>query len=127
MPSPADDDLFEVYKEVYALAPRWSDICCALKLPHEETIRKETQGDDCTRCLRMVLRKWLQKSYNFGKYGCPTWKMLVEAVGDSAGGNNYALAETIAKKHTGMYMQSRRYVLGISKILVIIRAYIGKQ
>ena len=100
---PADDNLFEVYKEVLTLAPRWSDICCALNLPisHEEAIRKETKGDDCKRCLRMVLTKWLQKSYNYERCGHPTWKMLVEAVDDPAGGNNTTLAETIAKKHTG--------------------------
>ena len=99
----ANENLFEAYKEVHNLAPRWSDICCALNLPHEETIRKETQGDDCARCLRMVLRKWLQKSYNYQRWGCPTWRMLVEAVGDPAGGNDNALAEAIAKKHPGMY------------------------
>ena len=100
---PADDNLFEVYKEVFTLAPRWSDICCALNLPisHEETIRKETKGDDCKLCLRMVLTKWLQKSYNYERCGHPTWRMLVDAVGDPAGGNNTGLAETIAKKHTG--------------------------
>ena len=99
----ADDNLSEVYKEVFTKAPRWSDICCVLNLPHEETIRKETQGDDCARCLRMVLRMWLQKSYNYQRWGHPTWRMLVEAVGDPAGGNDCALAETIAKKHLGMY------------------------
>ena len=92
--------------QVHYLAPRWSDICCALNLPHEETIRKETQGDDIARCFRMVLRKWLQKSYNYQRWGCPTWRMLVEAVGDPAGGNNLALAETIAKKHLGMYSKT---------------------
>ena len=103
---PADDNLFEVYKEVCILAPRWSDICCALNIPHEETIRKETLGDESKRSLRMVLRKWLQKSYNYQKYGLPTWRMLVVAVGDPFGGDHCALAETIAKKHPGMYMQS---------------------
>ena len=100
---PGDDNLFEVYKEVITLAPRWSDICCALNLPilHEETIRNETKCDDCKRCLRMVLTKWLQKSYNYEKCGHPTWRMLVKAVDDPAGGNNTALAETVAKKHTG--------------------------
>ena len=102
---PADDNIFEVYKEVHTLAPRWSDICWALNLPHEETIRNETQGVDCKRCLRMVLRKWLQKSYNYKKYGSPTWRMLVEAVGNSSGGDDGALANAMARKHTGMYMQ----------------------
>ena len=91
--------------EVHILAPKWSDICFSLYLPisREEAIRKETQGDDSARCLRMVLTKWLQKSYNYDKYGPPTWRMLVKAVGDPAGGNDCALAETIANKHPGMY------------------------
>ena len=73
-------------------------------MSHEETIRKETQGDDCARCLRMVLKKWLQKSYNYQRCGFPSWRMLVEAVGDPAGGNDCALAEAIVKNHTGAYM-----------------------
>ena len=102
---PACDDLHDVYEEVYTLAYKWSDVSFALKLPtsQERAIRKETRGDDCKLCLRMVLDKWLQKSYKYGKYGRPTWKMLVKAVGDSGGGNDCALAETIAKKHSGMY------------------------
>jgi len=100
----ADDNLFEVYKEVLTLAYRWSDLCFALHLPiSHETIRKENQAEDCNRCLRMVLKKWLQKSYNYQRYGPPTWRMLVKAVGDPFGGNDTALAEAIAKKHTGMY------------------------
>ena len=101
----AGDDLHDVYEEVYTLAGKWADISFALKLPMslEDTIQKETRGDDCAHCLRIVLRKWLQKSYNYNKYGPPTWRMLVEAVGDPFGGNDCALAETIANKHPGMY------------------------
>lgn len=102
---PASDDLHDVYEEVYTLASRWSDISFALKLPmsQEEIIRKGTRGDDCNHCLRMVLSNWLQKSYKYGRYGPPTWRMLIKAVGDPTGGNDCALAETIAKKHLGMY------------------------
>ena len=87
------------------MAARWSDISFALYLPisQEEAIRKESRGDDSAHCLRMVLSKWLRKSYNYDKYGLPTWRMLVKAVGDSFGGNDCALAETIANKHPGMY------------------------
>ena len=35
------------------------------------------------------------------KFGKPTWKSLVKAVEDNVGGNNPALAQTIAKKHPG--------------------------
>ena len=102
---PACDDLHDVYREVYTVAARWSDISFALYLPisQEEVIRKETRGDDCAHCLRMVLSKWLRKSYNYDKYGLPTWRMLVKALGDPFGGNDCALAETIANKHPGMY------------------------
>ena len=90
-----------MYREVHTLAPRWSGISFALYLPmfQVEAIRKETRGDDSAESLQMVLTKWLQKSYNYDKYGCPTWRMLVKAVGDPFGGNNTALAEAIAKKH----------------------------
>ena len=66
---PAYDDLYDVYEEVYALAAKWSDVSFALKLPlfQVETIRKGVQGNDCNHCLRMVLCKWLQKSYNYDK------------------------------------------------------------
>ena len=100
---PACDDLHDVYEEVYTLAANWSDISFALKLPwsQEQTIRKETRGDDCAHCLRLVLSKWLQKAYKYDKYGPPTWRMLVKAVGDPAGGNDCVLAESIAKKYAG--------------------------
>ena len=102
---PACEDLHDVYREVYTVAARWSDISFALYLPisQEEAIRKETRGDDSAHCLRMVLNKWLQKSYCYDKHGPPTWRMLVKAVGDPAGGNDCALAEAIANKHPGMY------------------------
>ena len=100
---PACDDLYDVYEEVYTLAAKWLDVSFALKLPlfQVETIRKGVQGNDCNHCLRMVLCKWLQKSYNYDKYGPPSWRMLVKVVGDPFGGNNCALAETIATKHPG--------------------------
>ena len=100
----AVEDVHDVYEEICTLTARWSDICFALKLPIscEETIRSETRGEDSARCLRMVLNKWLQKSYNVERCGPPTWRMLVKAVGSQAGGNNCALAETIAKAHPGI-------------------------
>ena len=77
-----------------------------------ENIRKGAQGDDCNHCLRMVLCKWLQKSYEYSKYGPPTWRMLVKAVDDPFGGNNCALAETIASKHPGMHVHKDRFSVG---------------
>jgi len=109
---------------VYTLAARWSDISFALKLPllQEESVRSETQGVSSARCLRMVLNKWLQRSYKYDKFGPPTWKMLVKAVGDSFGGNDCALAETIARKHAGMdiLICTHKMILGIFFFLILV-------
>jgi len=94
-----------VYGEVHTLAARWSDMCLALKLPtsYLEAIEADHRGN-CARCLQIVLMKWLQKDYNHNKYGPPSWKSLVKAVDNPAGGNNCGLAETIAKRHPGKHI-----------------------
>lgn len=102
---PATEDIHNVYAEVHTLAGRWSDMCIALKLPitYQETIETSHPGNPA-RCLQSVLMRWLQKAYNYDIHGPPTWRSLVRAVGDPAGGNDCALAETIAEKDLGMYM-----------------------
>ena len=79
-------------------------MCLALGLlPSDQTIIAAAHCGNPHHCLQAVVVKWLQKSYNYQRYGLPTWRMLVESVGDPAGGNNDALAETMAKRHSGMY------------------------
>jgi len=47
------------------------------------------------------------------KFGKPTWRRLVEAVKDDMGGNNPALAQTIAREHPGV-LPYTEYDLGTS-------------
>ena len=54
-----------------------------------------------------MVTDWLEKNYNVKKFGPPTWKSLVEAVGHRAGGANMALAEKIAKSHKAEGTSSR--------------------
>ena len=35
------------------------------------------------------------------RFGKPTWRRLAEAVEDHVGGNNLALAQTVAREHPG--------------------------
>ena len=56
---------------------------------------------DPGQCLKEVLKRWLRKNYDHHKYGHPSWRFLVRAVGDPNGGNDCALAETIGKNHAG--------------------------
>ena len=46
-----------------------------------------------------IISSWLKGNYDTEMHGPPTWKMLVEAVCASTGGNNRALAKRIAKDH----------------------------
>ena len=92
-------------REMVGLAGRWSSLCLTLgMLPSDRSKIEAAHRGNPHGCLQAVVVKWLQKGYNYRRFGPPTWRMLVEAVGDPAGGNNIALAETIAKKHPGKFM-----------------------
>ena len=87
-------------------------MCLALGLlPSDQSTIKATHPGNPYDCLQAVVVKWLQKGYDYQRYGPPTWRMLVDAVGDPLGGNNNALAEAIADKHPGMYIQSHNNAL----------------
>ena len=100
----AEDDTFDVYYEVVGLAGRWSHMCLALRLhPSDRNKIEIAHPGSPDECLQAVVIKWLQKGYNYQIHGSPSWKMLVGAVGNPAGGNDCTLAEAIAKRHPGIY------------------------
>ena len=108
----AEKDTRDVYREVVGLAGRWSSLCLIFGLlPSDLSTIEGTHCGNPHGCLQAVVVKWLQKGYDYQRHGPPTWRMLVEAVGDPAGGNNCALAEAIAKKHPGMHIQSHTKIL----------------
>ena len=103
----AEKDTLAVYREVVSLAGNWSDMCLVLGLlPSDQNAIEAAHPGNPHKCLQAIVVKWLRKVYDYQKFGYPTWRMLVEAVGDPAGGNNVTLAETIAKKHPGMHVQT---------------------
>lgn len=100
-----EEDIYDVYGEVVGLAGKWSKMTLALRLlpsDRDEIAAAHTGSPD--ECLEAVIVKWLRKCYNYQRFGSPTWKMLVKAVGDQAGGDDIALAEAIARNHPGMYL-----------------------
>ena len=50
---------------------------------------------------------WLQREYDVQQCGPPSWRALVEAVADPAGGNDTDLAESIAEKYPGASLCTR--------------------
>jgi hypothetical protein len=63
-----------------------------------EAIQKAFR-QDIPQAFIEVLNIFLKHRYNVQKYGPPTWRKLVEAVDNPAGGNNHALAKKIAENH----------------------------
>ena len=94
--------------EVITIKARFYSFGRALGLPSTEldTIRS-ANSQNLEQGLNDVTLVWLHQKYNTQKYGSPTWQRLVEAVDDPAGGDNHALAKTIASHHpTGSFMYS---------------------
>ena len=77
-----------------------------LKADTLDSIHSKNNGDP-TACLISMATEWLKRNYNVGKFGQPTWQMLVKAVGSRAGGGNNGLAEKIAKSHKAGGMCSK--------------------
>ena len=76
------------------MADKWKDIGLVLGIsdPHLQTVA--VNKSDVIDCLTEMLRLWLNKVYNVGRYGEPSWQKLREAVRKPAGGNNPAHADT---------------------------------
>ena len=89
-----------VFDVVLPVSAKWSMICCSLGLRASlvDTIEMD-HPRDVSRCLFQGLKQWILKNYDTTKHGLPSWRRLVEAVDDSSGGHNHALALEIAEKH----------------------------
>ena len=95
------DDLFDIYSELLPVASKWKNIGLALRLT-PNSLNTIGAKENVTDCLLEVLTQWLKKTYNVERFGEPSWKLLVKAVSDPAGGSDRALAESIAQKHQGI-------------------------
>ena len=71
--------------------------CLQLEITDLESIRIAKNGTE--QALTDTMKLWLQKKYNVDEFGPPTWRMLVEAIDQEAGGNNPELAKKIASDH----------------------------
>ena len=91
-----------MYDAVFDSRKKWFDLCLALRVSVDElaAIDLNHHGDP-SACLRQGLTHWLQGHYDVKKYGPPTWRLLVDAVANSAGGDDYALAWEIKRCHEG--------------------------
>ena len=87
-----------MFREVIDLAGRWQGMCFVLGLNRLKDEIAAMYPGYPKDCLREVIVRWLRKVHNVNP---PTWKTLVKAVADEAGGENPALAERLANNHKG--------------------------
>ena len=94
-----EDDLTNVLKAVLPIKSVYFSLgqCLGLLIAVLESIGKAES--DTERALYEMLKLWLQQKYDAERFGLPTWRMLVEAVDQEAGGNNNELAKKIASNH----------------------------
>ena len=96
------DDLIDVKCELLDVSHNWKGVGEALRLKPALLSRiQANHPTDVIACLTETLTEWLNKSYNTSRFGPPSWKLLVAAVANPAGGNDGALAEQIAQKYNG--------------------------
>ena len=95
-----EDDLTDVMEAVVDVAAKWKFIGMALGIKRAElnTIASK-HASDAKECLSDMLCAWLQQCYDAKRFGQPSWKLLCQAVRNTVGGNNPALANKIAKKY----------------------------
>ena len=95
----------EVFDAVYNCRAKWRNLCLILGISADDlsAIWKEQSGD-ADACLQEGLTCWLKEGYDTDKHHPPSWRWLVDAVANSAGGDNHALALDIAENHKGKLM-----------------------
>ena len=101
-----EDDLQEVKEAVIKLAAKARSLGLALGISASilDKIRSKYINDP-DEMLTDVLQTWLQQAYDVKKHGHPSWRTLVQAVDNKAGGKDPALAMEIVARHlAGMYI-----------------------
>ena len=88
--------------EMMPVARNWKAIGIVLGINYGRlgTIQTDNPGNS-SACFLDMLACWLKRSYTVERFGEPTWRAVVKVVAQSAGGDNCALALTIARNHPG--------------------------
>ena len=96
-------NLADILLDIHHVAPKWKSVGLLLRLHPNDlgVIEANHVKEGVESCLCVVVEKWLNRSYDTATHGLPSWKMLVTAITHPIGGNNPALAEQIATKHSG--------------------------
>lgn len=92
-----ESNIKEVFAAVYILRSKYYRLGRSLGLHADDldAIRLDNPHN-AHDALNDVLLTWLRQEYNVNKFGSPSWKRLIEAVGDKTGGGNPKLAKSLS-------------------------------
>ena len=94
------EDFLIIWRRVSSLSDRWDSLGLMLCLsPNAIKAIEVDYPKSCLKCLREVFTRWLEKGYDYKRYGHPSWRMLCIAIKSTSGGNDAALAEELAREH----------------------------
>ena len=95
-----EEHIHDVLQEVVHIQAKYFQFGVQLGVPGQKlNAIRTTFNHDIFQAFYEVLLVWLRHTYSVEKYGLPTWQKLVEAVDNPAGGDNHALAKSIASHH----------------------------
>ena len=88
--------------EMMPVARNWKAIGIVLGISYGRlgTIQTDNPGN-ASACFLDMLACWLKRGYDVERFGEPTWQAVVKVVAHPAGGDNCALALSIAGKYSG--------------------------
>ena len=89
----------EVLRCLEGVATYWMGVGISLGLNYD--LLEPLDGGNAHSSLAAVVRLWLGRRYDSSVFGEPSWRKLVEVVGQRGGACNPSLAESIAKHHQG--------------------------
>ena len=97
-----EEEVSIILKALSPVAAQYSPFLRILGLPESQLAEIKTECRESPQeCLQKGIICLLRENFDTDNYGLLTWRRLVVAVADTAGGNNHTLARKIAAEHRG--------------------------
>ena len=79
----------------------WKATALYLGLPDDtlKSLGSQEYDEEKPEAVSGMVDAWLKWNYDYKRFGKPSWKKLVEAIGAEAGGNHPDIARLIADQH----------------------------
>lgn len=113
------DIMDEVVKALVPVTSKWYEIGIILGLSCDELDVLKRSNKPAEECVRIVTKKWLKQKLSSKKFGVPSWKKLVGAIGSRTGGANGVHAREIAIEHPALLATSEDCTVNNSSKLII--------